>query len=690
MNEENKMYIKATDQNLKKYSIPDNNVLMNNKSIASSSDPRLMSGFNRFDTDFHRPEDRIPTKHQDIIQLCQSIYKKNGFIRNIIDLMADFASEGMDIRSPIKSQEKFYKEWAKRVNLQGRAHDFMKLMLRDANVIIRRKTAYITKPVVKEMSRAFYDFTIDNVDEKKVSEKPDKILKDKTKILKNEIPWGYTFISPVIVEKIGGPVGRFFGSSALGMRITTELAQSINNPKTDAERKFISNLPSEVIAAAKNNSKIIALDQSKMYIDYYEKDDWEDWGTPFLYGVIEDLLLKDKMKQADKSALDGVINTIRLWKLGKSDSKILPTPAAVNKLLTILQHNVGGGSKDIVWDDMIDLQVEYPPTDKILGSDKYKSVNADIIKGLGIPDSLVGGTDLGTRNAQTGFIQLKTLVERLEYVREKCINWIQLELNILSKAMGFKKTPIITFESMSLRDEAAEKQLMIQLLDRGLISVETVHKTFGNDFTLELENLRIEQSIRNKEPNILEKANPYYRPLSTMQFQKDTQLELEKLKQEGSLVGDNLAGDQPRKEGINGPGRPPGNKDTKPRDTRTPKSLSVLKSVGEEFLSEIDCIIDPIFLSKNNIKNIRSLTKKQKEELQNIKHLILSGVKIDDKITMERIKNIVSNSCSSNINDFNRILKDLINEYKITNNKEMSIAVYKSLASSAWAIMHGD
>lgn len=679
MNKDNKMYIKATDQNLKNYSIPEDNVV-----IASSSDVRLLPGKNRWDTDLQRPENRIPTNHSDIIQLCQGIYKKNGFIRNIIDLMADFASEGLDLRHSTKSQERFYNEWAKRVNLQGRAHDFMKLLLRDANVIVRRKTALITKPVIKEMSKSFYvDILPDTVDEKKVNEKPQKIQKDILKVNKREIPWNYTFISPVIVEKIGGPVGKFFGGNSIGMRITTELAQSITNPKTKAEKDFVSKLPVEVVAAAKSSNKIVALDPDKIYIDYYKKDDWEDWGTPFLYGIIEDILLKDKMKQADIAALDGVINTIRLWKLGNSANKILPTAAAVNKLLGILQRNVGGGSKDIVWDDMINLQVEYPPTDKILGSDKYKSVNSDIIKGLGIPDSLVGGTDLGTRNSGTGFIQLKTLVERLEYVRGKCIKWIENELKLLSKAMGFTKLPIVEFENMSLRDEAAEKQLMIQLLDRGIVSIETIHKHFGNDFALELENLRIEQDIRDKEPPILERANPYYRPVSLMEHQRQTQIELEGLK--GG--GENLGGDQPRKEEITNPGRPPGQKDTRTRDIRTPKTLSILKARAEEFIGEIDGIIDPIFLSKNNVKNARSLTKKQKSELQDIKVLILSNLRLDDFVTITRIEEIINKPLLDMANNFHRILKELCSEYKMQSGKELNIGVLKSLCASCWAIL---
>ena len=72
---------------------------------------------------------------------------------------------------------------------------------------------------------------------------------------------------------------------------------------------------------------------------------------------------------------------------------------------------------------------------------------------------------------------------------------------------------------MSLRDEAAEKQLIIQLLDRGIISAERVVEVFGMNFMIEVERIKSEQQIRDNDPKILEKSNPYNRPLSVMEKQ---------------------------------------------------------------------------------------------------------------------------------------------------------------------------
>lgn len=696
------LYVSMGD--IASHSLPDDNIIHHSSSSASqftkseetqlrsiaNNRIKLKSGFNKDDRYFHRPEEVLPTRHNDIIAACQAMYRKVGMIRNIIDLMADFAGEGLIFRHPIKSQQRFYEAWAKKTNISGRAHDFMKLLLRDANVIVRRKTAIITAPVVKQMTKAYHDYEevvdLNSLEENIPTETPEKIKIEKRKTNKKEIPWQYTFISPVFVEKIGGEIGRFYGGNKIALRIPLDLASSIRKPKTNAEKELVNKLPAEIVNSirkSKDSSPLVALDQEKTYVDYYEKDDWEDWGTPFLYGILEDVLLKEKMKMADNAALDGVINVTRLWKLGDHKEKILPTKAAVNKLLEMLQYNVSGGIKDIVWDSMIDYKVDYPPVDKILGDNKYIAVNRDIMKGLGIPEALVGGVDLATRNAETAFVQLKTLIERLEYVREKCVKWLMNEVKILAEAMGFRTLPSISFGTMSLRDEAKEKQLMIQLADRGLISVQALHEVFGTNFVTELSRLKEEQNIRDKNEPILERSSPYYRPKSQLELQHEFQIELENLKS----GGDNIAGDQPRDSGDNQPGRPQNRFDTQPRDERTEKVLSIYKAKAEQILIQIDNIIDPLYLKSKNAKNIRSLTKTQSQELENMKFTILATIDINDQITQELINNKTKGDFKNLSNIFMEYFNSLLKKHIQLFGKSAKIGERRSMCCSTWAIM---
>lgn len=647
------------------------------------------TGFNRRDMDLARPEDRIPTGHQDIVLAVQALYRRVGIVRNIIDMMSDFAAEGMKLEHPIKSQKRFYDAWAEKTDLANRAHDFMKLLLRDANVIVRRKTAKISVPLVNEMSKATISGL--SVTEDIVKETPENVTIDKKKTGKREIPWKYTFLSPVMVEKIGGSVGKFFGDNTLAMRIPAQLRQSINNPTTDAEKEFVKKIPGEIREAIKKNKgdNLIKLDSDKMYVDYYKKDDWEDWGTPFLYGVMEDIMFKQKMRLADMAALDGVINTIRLWKLGNSEQKILPTKTAVNKLLNILQHNVGGGTMDIVWDDMIDLKVEYPPTDKILGTEKYKSVDGDIIKGLGVPDSLIGGADLGTRNAESAYVQLKTLLERLEYIRGRAIAWIKNELKIVADAMGFKNIPSVVFSIMSLRNEAAEKQLIIQLLDRGIVSVESVQEVFGINFSVELQNLKDEQAIREANPAILEKTQPYFTSLTVLERQHEFSMELERLKRDGGGGGGgpNEMGTQPRDQGKNPSGRPPNTVDTNPRKERDDQTQSVYKVQAERYIKQIDDIADPLFLAHVKAANIRSLTKQQKHELELTKRAMLAVVDTDSKISSDMLKIRLASASKNLFKIYNSVFDDLWARHTEIVGKSPNLKERRSLSASAWAML---
>jgi len=697
------LYTHGLDK-LNQHCFPEEQLIVNGQTtpvkFSTAEYGKLKSGFNRRDREILRPESQLPVKTPEIISLCQSIYKKVGLIRNVIDLMADFAGEGLKLNHPIKKQERFYRKWAEKVDLQSRAHDFMKLLLRDANVIIRRKMAIVPQAVQKEMTKA-NALTV-NVAPK---EKPDKFTKIEKNTKNRIIPFKYIFLSPVNIEKVGGEIGRFFGNNQIAMRIPSGLAKDIRNPRNDYEKKLLSKIPTEIREAAKRGrGNLVILKPEFIYVDYYKKDDWEDWATPFLYGVFEDILLKEKMKLADAAALDGVIDHTRIWKLGDHKEKIFPSINAVNRLIDLLQHGVGGGIRDIVWDSMIDLVSEYPPVDKILGDEKYKAVNRDIMKGIGIPEALIGGIDVATGNAEKVFVQLKTLVERLEYVRDRCIKWVNYELTLVSQAMGFKNIPFVSFGNMSLRDEAAEKQLMIQLVDRGLVSARTISEIFGNDFVIELERMRDEQKIRNEDPQILEKANPYYRPESLIELQHRFRMELEMLRQCGcpgmdqnqpdrngdsdpERGGDNPGGDQPRDDGDNPSGRPPNTVDTNPRDQRTERTLSINKIIADQLLKDIDNIIDPLYLKNNKIKNMRSLTKDQIAQLEEMKRAILATIQPSDQITCDLIGLRTNDNSQKLVEIFEKTFNQLVLKHAEVLKRHPTVAEKRSLATSTWAIL---
>ena len=75
-----------------------------------------------------RPNEEVPRKSKSIIKMSMDAYDKVGIIRNIIDLMGDFGSQGINIVHENKSAEKFIRQWFKKVSGKerseqiGRAH----------------------------------------------------------------------------------------------------------------------------------------------------------------------------------------------------------------------------------------------------------------------------------------------------------------------------------------------------------------------------------------------------------------------------------------------------------------------------------------------------------------------------------------------------------------------------------------
>ena len=89
-------------------------LLMRNKSPGNS------------DFDYFRPDQAVPEKPKDIIAFARAAYRRIGLIRNAIDLMGDFASQGITLVHPNKKIERFYKKWFQKVGGRERSERFLR------------------------------------------------------------------------------------------------------------------------------------------------------------------------------------------------------------------------------------------------------------------------------------------------------------------------------------------------------------------------------------------------------------------------------------------------------------------------------------------------------------------------------------------------------------------------------------
>lgn len=654
-------------------------------------------GLTRRGYDYFRPDEAVPTEIKLIIRRADDVYQRVGLVKNVIDLMADFAVQGIRPVHKNKRTERFYRKWFKKVNGKERSERFLNNIYRVANVVINRQTAKISLKTVDEFFRANATADTTEQDDNNIS------------VDKREIPWRYTFIDPVYVNVSAGPLSSFVGQKRYELSIPAGLRKIISSPKTDNEKLIISGLPSQIIEAAKTK-KPYPLDPQKTLVFHYKKDDWQSWAYPMIYSIMDDITVIEKLKLADMAALDGAISNIRIFKLGNLEHKIAPTKAAASKLSSILQNNVGGGTLDLVWGPDIELLESQTNVHQFLGESKYIPHMNSVYAGLGIPPTLTG--TFGAAGTTNNFISLKTLTQRLQYGRDILIAFWEKEFELVQKGMGFKYSAKLEFDRMDLSNEDAEKALLIQLADRNVISDELLQTRFG--FDPEMEKVRLNRETRERDSDrMVQKAGPWHDPMFEESMKKVAlQIGLATPSQVGLELAKKKAGEKTAiemkvaslpmgqstnvkdsPESLKGEpqqGRPKNSKDSKQRKQRqfAPQTGAKLQLWADATQDSISEMLNPILLDFYNKKNMRSLSNSSYDEAEEIRTKVLLSAQPNKKIDYNYIMDCMSFTNSKQINNIYNYYMNFLNSIKSSFARDLTVQELKQVKSYFYSMVY--
>ena len=540
-------------------------------------------GLTRNDYNYFRPNETVPTKIKDVIQYAADIYSNNGLVRNIIDLMGDFACQGVRLSHPDERIQVFYKAWFKKVAAKDRSERFLNNLYRTANVVIRRQEAKISQ---KQRSSFFKSLGVDKTD---IEIKP----KD---FKKNIIPAKYTFINPVLVDVVGGDLASFTNDKQYVLNIPNRISSLFGESDS---KKALKDVPREIRRAITTH-KPFPMPKDKTLVFHYKKDDWQAWAEPMIKAIMEDIVMLDKLKLCDMAALDGATSHVRIFKLGNLEHKIIPAVGAITKLKNIITSHVGGGAIDIVWGPDIELLESSVDIHQFLGETKYTPVLNNIYGGLGIPPTLTGAFSAG--GTTNNFVSLKTLIQRLQYGRDVLLSFWEDEIEMVQKAMGFAEPAILEFDYPDLGDSDSEKALLIQMADRNLISDELLQERFSHSPKMEKTRIKREHDARDAK-KFPKKGSPFY----------------EAIIQPGQ--------EEPAQTGTGQPqqGRPKNSNDKTKRKTKTfkPKTKAALELWALDAQNTISTTLNPVLLKSLGRKNMRSLSVREHRIADNIKFDVL-------------------------------------------------------------------
>lgn len=663
------------------------------------SNTSVRDSYSRIDYEYFRPNEAMPKRHKDILGACMEAYKRVAVVRQVVDMMGDFCSQGVRLVHPNKSVEKFYEAWFEKINGPERSERFANLFYRTGNVIIKRATAKINDEIAGEWKRSVAKTDLDPPDEYKIGPM--------------EVPIKYSFLNPLALDVVGEELAAFTGEVKYVLHMPNRVSSLLNSGLFGLDPSMLmENVPDDIKHAITTDQRYLLLKNEKLLTFHYKKDDWETWAYPMLYSLLDDLIYLEKMKLADLTALDGIISHIRIWKLGSLEHRIFPTDAAIAKLSNILLNHVAGGAMDFIWGP--DLTIEETSTDlhRFLGSEKYQAVITSIHSGLGIPASISGASGTFANN----FMSLRTLIERLEYGRKMLHAFWTNEIKMVQKAMGFRYPAQIIFRHMNFQDETAEKALWVQLADRNIVSDETVQELFGA--IPEIERIRIKrqnQAIEEKqshpkvspyhdaEPDLSMKKIALQRGLITpgeagikleerepgeknMLEMQQEQFEMQQKQKQQQLSN------RPKPSGRSGQGRPKNSKDSSKRQPRTVKPNS--KASSDDFVNltlyanQLQKIIHehttPFFLQQFGKSNLRQLTQAEEKEMDDFKHCLLYQIPYIGMATEELVIETMSGGMAYDNNAF-MLYKQLMSDFAKVKGREPTYEDIKQLRNLVYA-----
>jgi len=652
----------------------------------------VKSEYLRGDYNYFRNNESAPKRIEDIIKLSMDIYDNNGIVRNFIDLLSDFASQGIRLQHPNPSLQRFYDVWSQKVGMAERSERLINTILKAGSAVVKKSNTTLNTKKTKKWKSA------------NASDLP----AEEELLNLREIPIRYTILPPTSFEVIGTEVATFINKPVYVLRVPTTFRGAVPGlgSYTQEYQKIIDEqIPADIKDSLKKNLAYVPIDQNKIEVYHYKKDDNQVWASPLIRPVLNDIIQLEKYKLADISALDGAISNIRLWTVGhigdSPSNSLLPTEAALNKVRNILSNNVGGGVIDIVWGPELKFTESNSQVWRFLGASKYEAVLNAIYEGLGVPPSMrtSGKGTSGTVN----YVGLNTLVKRLEYVRGILLSFWNKQLLDIHRAMGFSgKPPVITFDFMSFADEAAEKKLWIDLYDRRLVSSETIQEVFGRN--PKFENQRVKREYAKMENGSMpDKAGPFHNAEKDHELKKillqggtvapsEVGVELEE-----KLPGEKTAVEKMQKQQTSNfkskkpAGRPLNVTETskrKPRPKGKPTSkAAVLSTWANSSYHKISEYATPVYLKAIGKKNMRTVSSEEAETIEYANFSLLCSLEPFTDIDETKVYSLIENPTENH-----RAIASIYSECKQTfielNGREPTVEEVRGLYSSSYALFH--
>jgi len=417
---------------------------------------------------------------RESIELCQKAYANVSVFRNAIDIMSEFANTELFLDGGTKKSREFFSEWFKKINLTNLKDQYFREYYRSGNIFLYRLDGKFKTDDFLQL--------INSVAPKNGVE--------------NKVPIRYIVLNPydIVAKKSSS-----FNTGSYEKILSEYEMARLQNPSTEEDQEIFDALPKEAQKEIKSgqygmDGLSIELDPVKLSHSFYKKQDYEPFAIPFGYAVLEDINAKLELKKMDQAITRTVENVILLITMGAEPEKGGINAQNLNAMQTLFKNESVG--RVLVSDYTTKADFIIPDLNKVLGSEKYKTLNEDIKQGL--QNVVVGEEKYGATQ-----VKAQIFIDRLKEARNAFLSdFLQKEIKRVAFELGFRSYPTAVFKDIDMRDETQLMRVATRLMELGVITPQQGMEMFHTGKFPKVEEIRPSQ-----EKFIEDREKGYYNPI---------------------------------------------------------------------------------------------------------------------------------------------------------------------------------
>ena len=558
---------------------------------------------------------------RDAIMLCQKAYANIPIFRNVIDIMSEFANTELVLEGGTEKSKGFIDKWMQKIGLWNIKDQYFREYYRSGNVFMYRLDTKFTDDDFNRMSTIYGSDLIS----------------------KGDIPIKYILLNPYDITTLKS--SNFDGNVYRKILSHFEL-ERLKDPKTEYDQEVLKTLDPKDQKAIKEgrfgtDGIYVGLDPNKLVYSFYKKQDYEPFAIPFGYPVLDDLNWKLELKKVDQAVTRTIENVILLITMGNTPDKGGVNPHNLQAMQALFKNESIG--RVLVSDYTTKAEFIIPDLNRVLGPEKYQIVDQDIKEAL---QNVVVGSE---RYSNTQ-VKAQIFLERLKEARNAFINdFLQPQIKLVCKNLGFRKYPIVKFQEIDLKDEVQLQRVTTRLMELGILTPEQGIQTIKTGLYPENEKIG-----EGQEEYVEDRQKGHYTPLVGGQpLPMDEEQLQQQVPQQQNPNSQRQPANTPQQ-----PGRPSGTNKEGRTAFADRKSIQATVYKTEELFKFAQA-------EMKKINNIKRLSKEKKSLLEELcKTVIISSEKDNWESEIQ--------SC---VKDFNNIekLSPLQGILEVSNENEMEL-----------------